>query len=123
MILADTSVWIEHLRRRHEPLAELLGREQILMHRMVIGELACGSLAQRQPLLWRWQRLPRLDSVSDIRAMQFIEENALMSRGIGFIDAHLLAAVADAKGTRLWSRDKRLSSVAAELGLGFDPAA
>lgn len=123
MILADSSVWIEHLRRNDAHLAALLLQEQILIHSMVIGELACGSLANRQAVLWRWQRLPRLSPVNDERAIQFIEERQLMSRGIGFIDVHLLAAVAAKKGTRLWSRDKKLAGLAKELGLAFDPGA
>ena len=117
MILADSSVWIDHLRRRDHRLAELLSREEILIHSMVIGELACGNLAKRQALLWRWVRLPRLPAVSDETALRFIEERRLMSRGLGFVDVHLLAAVAAGKGARLWTRDKPLAAVALELGL------
>jgi len=121
MILADSSVWIEHLRRNDVRLAELLVQEQVLIHSMVIGELACGSLAHRQAVLWRWQRLPRLASESDESVIRFVEERQLMSRGIGFVDAHLLAAVAASQGTRLWSRDKSLAGLAAELGLAVAP--
>ena len=117
MILADTTVWIEHLRRRDSRLAELLSQEKIAIHSMVIGELACGSLADRQALLWRWLRLPRLAAVSDEAVLQFIEEKGLMSRGLGFVDVHLLAAVAAGRGALLWTRDKALAAVAAELGL------
>ncbi len=120
MILADTSMWIEHLRHRDEHLAALLTKQQILIHSMVIGELACGSLADRDALIWRWQRLPHLDSASDEAVLAYIEDRCLMGRGIGFVDAHLLAAVARVKHVRLWSYDKRLSGAAVALDLAID---
>jgi predicted nucleic acid-binding protein len=121
MILADTSVWIDHRRKGDPRLAELLLRQQIVMHTMVLGELACGSLKGREQVLQLWHRLPRLEAVSDETAMQYLEHHTLMSRGIGFVDVHLLAAVAGHQGARLWTNDKRLADIAQELGLCFQP--
>jgi predicted nucleic acid-binding protein len=95
----------------------MLKHGEVLMHAMVIGELACGSLRHRDQLLGYWKDLPRLPSVSDDDALGFINYHRIMSRGLGFIDAHLLAAVAKTAGTKLWTRDRRLAEVAEELGL------
>ncbi len=121
MILADSSVWIDHLRKGDPQLADLLLREQIVIHTMVLAELACGSLEDRERVLLLWRRLPRLGAVSDATAMQFLERHRLMSRGIGYVDVHLLAAVTERQGARLWTKDRRLADIAQELGLGFPP--
>ena len=115
MILVDTSVWIEHLRSGNPLLAELLEQNRVVMHPMVLGELACGNLKNRQPLLQLWRSLDSLQAVSHDEALFFIEQHGLMSKGIGYIDVHLLASVALANGVKLWTRDKRLAHVAIEL--------
>lgn len=117
MILADTSVWVDHLRRADPLLTTLLRQERIAMHLMVIGELCCGSLKNRVGLIDLWQEMPRLAEVSHSQAMRFIEQHQLMSRGVGFIDVHLLAAVATVRGARFWTKDNRLADIAEELGL------
>ena len=119
MILADSSIWIDHLRQHDERLATLIEQRQVLMHSLILGELACGSLGKRDWLLWRWQRMAQLESVSDSAALTFVERHSLMSKGIGFIDVHLLAATAAKAGTRLWTRDQRLAGIARKLGLAF----
>ncbi len=117
MILVDTSVWIDHLRSGSEDLADLLNRSQVLMHPFVLGELACGNLANRDELLGLLKELPRSAVASDNEVLVFIEKQTLMGKGIGYIDAHLLAAVALEGSTRLWTRDRRLHAVAADLSL------
>lgn len=119
MILVDSSVWIDHLRSSDDRLCKLLEAGAVLMHTMVIGELACGSLQHRDRRLRQWKDLPRLSSVSDDEAMRFIDHHHIMSRGLGFIDVHLLAAVAAATGTRLWTHDRRLAEITEELALAF----
>jgi predicted nucleic acid-binding protein len=121
MILVDSSIWIDHLKKHDTRLDALLREGRVGMHGMLIGELACGNLKDRSAILEDWQALPRLESVSDEAAMEFIEENQLMGRGIGFVDVHLLAAVAEHKSVRVWTRDKRLARIAAELRLAFSP--
>jgi predicted nucleic acid-binding protein len=85
----------------------------------VIGELACGTPQNRTVLMSLWCNLPRIAPVTDAEALYFLEQRQLMGKGVGFIDIHLLAAVALQGGTLLWTRDKRLAALAAQLGLGF----
>ena len=121
MILVDTSVWIDHLRAGEPRLAALLERGRVLMHPFVVGELACGDLRRRVEVLRCLRELPRVPVAGDDEALGFIEAHRLMGKGIGWIDVHLLAAVALAPGARLWTRDRRLAGVARALGVGFDP--
>jgi len=117
LILADTSVWIDHLRKGVPALAEALERQEILTHPFVIGEVACGNLVHRQEVLALMAALPAAMVATHEEVLLFIDERRLMARGIGFIDAHLLASAALSRETQLWTRDKRLGAVAAELGL------
>jgi len=121
MILVDTSVWVDHLRSGDEGLAALLNDNRVLMHPFVLGELACGNLRQRAELLSLLQDLPRTGLAQDEEVLFFIERHALMGRGIGYVDAHLLAAVALQPGARLWTRDKRLKQFANEQRVAFEP--
>lgn len=120
MILADTSVWVDHLRGGDAALEGLLEESRVLVHPFIIGELACGNLQDREEVLNLLQYLPRAPLASHEEALFFIEKNALMGRGIGYIDAHLLAATALADDSLLWTRDKRLASVAADLDLDYE---
>ena len=98
-------------------LAEALERQEILTHPFVIGEVACGNLVHRQEVLALMAALPAAMVATHEEVLLFIDERRLMARGIGFIDAHLLASAALSRETQLWTRDKRLGAVAAELGL------
>ncbi len=117
MILVDTSVWIDHLRSGDENLTTLLNRSQVLVHPFVLGELACGNLANRDEVLGLLKDLPRSPVATDNEVLIYIEQQTLMGRGIGYMDAHLLAAVALEGTARLWTRDKRLHAVADALSL------
>lgn len=117
MILVDTSVWIDHLRHGDVELMKLLNAGQVLTHRSVIGELALGSLQNRNVVLSALQNLPQVTVASDDEVLHFIETHALFGTGIGYIDAHLLAAVRLSPGALLWTRDKRLLVESARLGL------
>ena len=119
MILVDTSVWIDHLRRGAPALASALEEGQVLLHPFVLGELACGNLRHREEVLRLLGELPMAPTVTDAEARAFIEGHTLMARGIGYIDVHLLASTVLAAPARLWTRDRRLGAVAAELGLAF----
>ncbi len=119
MILVDTSVWIEHLRAEDEKLTALLNSSQVLTHPTVVGELACGHLRNRKELLSLLGGLPRVLAPSDNEVLFFIERHQLMGRGIGYIDAHLLAATALTESARLWTHDLRLAHVASELNLAY----
>jgi predicted nucleic acid-binding protein len=119
MILADTSIWVEHLRRREGVLAELLETGQVLTHPFVVGELACGVMQARDQVLALMRDLPQAPSASDDEALSLIERRRLMGRGIGYIDVHLLASAILADTAMLWTRDKRLATIADELGCAF----
>lgn len=119
MILADTSVWIDHFRVGNPTLIELLNTSQVLTHPFVIGELACGNLKNRKTILSLLHDLPSSAVTSDEETLFFIDRHRLMGRGIGYIDAHLLASTSLTGTVRLWTSDKRLDAIAAEMKLAF----
>jgi len=120
MILIDTSVWIDHLRVGDKDLAALLNNSQVLMHPFVLGELACGNIRNRNEVLALLKNLPRVTVATDDEVLFFIERHTLMGRGIGYVDAHLMAAVALGGSVGLWTRDKRLRKVADSLALAYE---
>jgi predicted nucleic acid-binding protein len=116
MILVDTSVWIDHLRRGDDTLAELLEGTEVWCHLFVRGELACGHLQNRREILSLMESLPESPVAGHEEVMTMVESRRLMGRGLGWVDVHLLASAMLA-GIPLWTRDRRLASVAEELGL------
>ncbi len=123
MILVDSSIWIDHLRSGELALAEFLNAGRVMTHPFVIGELACGNLKKRKEVLSLLQDLPPAPVATDDEVLYFIEKRGLMGKGIGYVDAHLLAAVSMTGTGRLWTRDKRLAAVAGAIGLAFKMAA
>ena len=117
MILVDTSVWIDYLRRGSDDLVGLLEINNVLAHPLIIGELACGNLLNRQQVLENLERLPQAVVASDSEVLAFIDAHQLMGRGVGYIDLHLLASVHLSPCAQLWSRDKKLAALAAELAI------
>ncbi|MBN1867966.1 type II toxin-antitoxin system VapC family toxin [Candidatus Sumerlaeota bacterium] len=116
MFLVDTSVWIDHFRRRLPPLVDLLVSGQVATHPFVIGELACENLANREEILRLLAALPSVTAASHEEALELVERHALAGSGIGWIDAHLLAS-ALVGGVSLWTDDTDLKTVAARLGV------
>ncbi len=116
MILVDTSVWVDHLRRGDARLRALLESSRVLSHPFVIGEIACGSLAGRAVVLELLGNLPMAAAADAGEALAFIERQRLHGKGLGYVDVHLLAAVALTPGVRLWTRDKRLHAIGQALG-------
>ncbi len=119
MILVDTSVWVDHLRASDERLVGLLDTGRVLAHPFIIGELALGSLARRKTVSSALANLPQATVATDAEVLHFIDHNTLFGRGVGYIDVHLLAAVRLTAGASLWTRDKRLHGIAAQLGLAI----
>jgi predicted nucleic acid-binding protein len=117
MILADTSIWVDHLRVVDVTLTQLLDTGKVLTHPFVVGELALGNLRHRRRFLDTFGDLPRTAVASDWEVMQFIERHELFGLGIGYIDAHLLTAVRLTFDAVLWTRDKRLLRAAGRLGV------
>jgi predicted nucleic acid-binding protein len=116
MVLVDTSVWIAHFRERQPVLIDLLRDGLVLAHPFVSGELACGNLSKRASLLADLATLPAAAPATDAEVMRLVESRKLWGRGLGWVDAHLLAS-ALISHCRLWALDKRLRTVASELGL------
>src|SRR5271165_1256787 len=103
MILVDTSIWVDHLRASDRMLTILLNSGQVLSHPFVIGELALGSLRQRNLVLAALQNLPRSNVATDLEVLHFIDRHVLWGLGIGYIDAHLLAAAQLTAATAIWT--------------------
>ena len=117
MILVDSSVWVEHLRRGEPRLAALLEAGQVLMHPFVLGELACGHLRQRAAVIGFMQQLPHAIVADDDECLQLIAKRQLMGAGIGYVDVHLLAASLLTEPARLWTYDRKLHALAERMGL------
>jgi predicted nucleic acid-binding protein len=113
VILADTSVWVDHLRASDKALATLLDTGMVLAHPFVIGELALGNLRERETVLSALADLPHASVATDAEVRHFIKRHALFGRGIGYIDAHLLATTQLTAGAEVWTNDNRLHGVAA----------
>jgi len=113
-MLVDTSVWVDHLRRRNTALVGLLEQTQVWTHVFVVGELACGNIAQRDKVLSALSALPHAPVCSHDEVLAFLESNRLMGQGLGWIDMHLLASARLAR-LPFWTLDKRLAAVTTTL--------
>ena len=118
MVLVDTSVWVEHLRRGEPRLEALLGEAEVLCHPFVVGELACGHLRNRHQILELLTALPSLVNAGDDEVLEFVGRNRLYGKGLGLIDVHLLASCVLARQPIL-TFDVKLGKSAAALGLRY----
>jgi predicted nucleic acid-binding protein len=123
VILVDSTIWIDHLNRGDAVLESLLAGNRVLMHPYVIGEIALGSLRHRERVLRSIRLLPELLPVRPGEVLNFIAKTGIAGSGLGYVDAHLLAAARMRPGTQIWSRDKRLDAVAERLGIVVRPDA
>ena len=119
MILVDTSVWIDHLRSGNERLSQLLDSGRVLTHPFVIGELALGNLRDRAVVLEHLSNLPRASVATDEEVLHLVERHGLFGIGIGYVDAHVLAATRLAEDGLIWTLDKRLRAAASKLEVLF----
>ena len=115
-VLVDTSVWVDHFHRGEPLLQDLLVSGQVLTHPFIVGELAFGNLSNRTEILQLFAALPVVMVASNEETMQLIEKHKLGGKGLGWIDAHLLAA-ALLSHVALWTRDRRLAAIATKLGI------
>jgi predicted nucleic acid-binding protein len=117
MILADTSVWIDHLRSENREMRNQLAQGRIVIHPLIIAELALGSLRDRTRTLALLDMLPQVKvaQLHEVRLM--IESRRLCGLGVGLIDAELIAAIFINSPTLLWTKDKPLRKVADALGI------
>lgn len=114
MILVDSSVWIDHFKKPSSRLANLLSDEDVLVHPLVVGEIACGNLKNRTEIIALLRALPQSHQADDEEILFFIEHHGLNGRGVGLIDVHLLASCLT-DSCFLWTADKRLKAVAQHL--------
>lgn len=121
-VLVDSSIWIEHFKSGHPALASLLKARRVVTHPFVIGEVAMGSLRDRTSLLHELGKLPALLPAGNAEVMAMVEWDKLYSQGIGFIDAHLLAATRLVVQATLLTRDNKLNKQAQRLGVAYKPA-
>ncbi len=115
MILVDTSVWIDHLRQGNELLSDLLNQNRVVTHPLVLGELALGNISKRETFLELIRNLPTAEEASHDEVIAFIEKNRMWSKGIGYVDLHLLCSSLIAS-VPLWTLDKRVAKVAKSFG-------
>ena len=116
MVLVDTSVWIEHFRRANPSLQGLLNKALVLTHPFVLGELACGTIKNRAAILGYLDALPKVTDASHEETFALMEARKLWGRGIGWIDAHLIAS-ALLTNCQFWTLDGRLRQACMESGL------
>ncbi|MCK4415214.1 MAG: PIN domain-containing protein [Candidatus Eisenbacteria sp.] len=116
MILVDTSVWVEHLRKGSPRLQELLEADEVLCHPMVIGELACGRIRQREEILTLLRTLPQAEESEFSEVLHFLESEKLYGRGLGWIDVNLLAS-ALISHCGFWTLDRRLRQAGRSLSV------
>lgn len=115
-------MWIDHLHRSIATLADVLEASNVCTHPFIVGELACGEIKRRREVLKLLSTLPAIVIATDLEVLHFIEHHRLMGKGIGYIDAHLLASVTLTHGAKLWTRDRRLRVIADQLRVSFEPA-
>jgi len=120
LILADTSIWIDHFRSRNALFFDLLQASEILVHPFVRGELMLGGT--RGAILDDIRMLPPAPVATAAEVERLIEGASLAGRGIGYVDAALLASARLGERARLWTLDRRLAGIAGELSIAFDPA-
>ncbi len=118
MVLVDTSVWVNHLRKSDKHLEKLLIKGDVVCHTHIIGELACGNIKNRKEIISLLRALPMASPIEFEEFLYFIEQNQLNGKGIGFVDIHLLAS-AQLSQIPLWTEDKRLMTAAIELDLKY----
>jgi len=118
MVIVDTSIWINHLRKGDKHLEKLLFDAEVICHEFIVGELACGNLKNRNEILSLLQSLPHSPTVDSQEFLYFFDKHKLMEKSIGFVDVHLLAS-AQLSGLPIWTADNRLSAVSKYLELQY----
>jgi len=117
MVLVDTSVWIDHLHVGVPALVDLLERDEVGCHPLVIEELALGSVRRRDEMLELLSNLAAFPVLTHHEMRHFVDAQRLWGRGLSAVDAHLLGSVRLTGGARLWTRDKRLLAASKTIGV------
>ena len=120
-VLVDTSVWVSHFRECNQALIDLLECDAVLIHPLVVAELACGTPPARTSTLSALAALQQPQQASLREVMDFIEREKLYGEGCGIVDMILLASTLITPGSALWTLDKRLSSLSERFGVMYCP--
>lgn len=119
--LVDTSVWIDLFEKGRDSFFNVAVHPNSRCHPFVVGEFAVGNLGGRHDFIDALKTVEKLSIIDDDTVLEFIIEKKLHSRGIGYIDCHLLASAYFLPNTLIWTRDKRLYAAMSQLGLAFTP--
>lgn len=119
MVLADTNVWIDFLRGQNPALGQRLWSGEVVMHWIVIGELATGNLADRANFLANLREMEIVPPATERESLVLIENRRLYGRGIGWNDIQILASCL-INHVPLWTSDRRLREAAEELGCAWE---
>jgi hypothetical protein len=120
-VLVDTSVWVDHFRQRNDALAALLELDRVMVHPLIVGEIACGAPPQRNRTLLDLNALQPTRQASVQEVMDFIEHERLFGLGCGLVDLLLLASTLMTPDAELWTLDKRLGALANRFGVMHRP--
>jgi predicted nucleic acid-binding protein len=121
-VLIDTSVWVDHFRQRNDVLVDLLGLDLVMVHPLIVGEIACGTLPNRNQTLSDLNGMHQAQQAGIREVVEFIEREHLFGLGCGLVDLLLLASALMTPGVELWTLDKRLCALAERLGVMHQPA-
>ena len=121
-VLVDTSIWVGHFKQRDERLVALLEAGLVVCHPYVVVEVACGTPPRRTEIIGMLRELESVQVATPAELIELLQRRALFGRGCGFVDVSLLASVLLSDQTLLWTLDKRLEAVAAELGRADRPS-
>jgi len=119
VVIADTSVWVSHLRVGRPALETLLLEMEVVCHPYIVGELSCGNINNRTEFLSLLQALPMLPVITQEEFLHFVDSHKLMGTGVGFVDVHLLAS-SRLTGIPIWAEDTKLQSAAKKLKLLYE---
>jgi len=118
MVLVDTSVWIDFLRNGNKKLKTLLSEGQVFIHPLIVGELSCGNIKNRVQFLNLLNDLTILTETTHSEVLNFIENNRIYGKGVGYFDLHILCS-SIISNVPLWTLDKRLEKIAKKHHAAF----
>jgi predicted nucleic acid-binding protein len=121
LVIADSSIWMDHINKGNFELVGLMKQRRVRLHPMIIAEIALGSIKQRAAMLEELNAFPQVDTSSHSEVMAMVEWMKLFGTGVGYVDAHLLAATKQLHSGVLWTRDKRLHAQAERLHIAYIP--
>lgn len=121
-VLVDTSVWVAHFRIANVDLMNLIERDDVIGHPLVLAEIACGTPSSpRVQTLCDLALLAQANTATFTEVLAFIEREKLYGLGCGFVDIALLASAYITSGEKLWTLDKKLTELARRFGMEFTP--